>query len=205
MPVHEVKGGYKKWGTSGKVYPTKKQAEKQAEAIDASGYKMINTGTPLKFSTPEELKNKIEEYFNSCYDYKRDMFGNRIEDKECIAEVEDEKGIIHRKWKKHAFVMEQVKPFTVSGLASYLNTSRETLTNYEKRDEFFDTIKEAKDKIYAYTEESLFTSKPAGAIFSLINNYGWKNKQEIDNNVTVDKSPINELIESIDNIKNENK
>ena len=38
MPVHKVKGGYK-WGKSGKVYPTKKQAEKQAKAIYASGYK----------------------------------------------------------------------------------------------------------------------------------------------------------------------
>lgn len=38
MPVHKVKGGYK-WGNSGKVYPTKEQAEKQARAIYASGYK----------------------------------------------------------------------------------------------------------------------------------------------------------------------
>ena len=38
MPVHKVKGGYK-WGSSGKVYPTKKQAEKQGRAIYASGYK----------------------------------------------------------------------------------------------------------------------------------------------------------------------
>lgn len=38
MPVRKVKGGYK-WGKSGKVYPTKKQAEKQGRAIYASGYK----------------------------------------------------------------------------------------------------------------------------------------------------------------------
>lgn len=38
MPVHKVKGGYK-WGKTGKVYPTKSQAEKQAKAIYASGYK----------------------------------------------------------------------------------------------------------------------------------------------------------------------
>lgn len=38
MPVRKVKGGYK-WGNSGKVYPTKKQAEKQGRAIYASGYK----------------------------------------------------------------------------------------------------------------------------------------------------------------------
>ena len=32
MPINKVKGGYK-YGTTGKVYPTKEQAEKQAAAI----------------------------------------------------------------------------------------------------------------------------------------------------------------------------
>lgn len=38
MPIRRVKGGFK-WGKSGKTYPTKKQALKQARAIYASGYK----------------------------------------------------------------------------------------------------------------------------------------------------------------------
>lgn len=38
MPVIKVKGGWK-WGKSGKVYRTKKEAEKQGRAIYASGYK----------------------------------------------------------------------------------------------------------------------------------------------------------------------
>ena len=38
MPTHKVKGGYK-WGKSGKVYPTKKQADKQGQAIYASGWR----------------------------------------------------------------------------------------------------------------------------------------------------------------------
>jgi len=38
MPVKKVSGGYK-WGKSGKTYPTKKEAEKQAKAIYSSGYK----------------------------------------------------------------------------------------------------------------------------------------------------------------------
>jgi len=38
MPVRKVKSGYK-FGTSGKVYPTKRQAQRQARAIYASGYK----------------------------------------------------------------------------------------------------------------------------------------------------------------------
>ncbi len=35
MPVKKVKGGYR-YGTTGKVYPTKKQAERQGVAIRIS-------------------------------------------------------------------------------------------------------------------------------------------------------------------------
>jgi len=36
---------------------------------------------------------------------------------------------------------------TVSGLALALKTSRETLINYEEREKYFDTIKDAKQFI----------------------------------------------------------
>ena len=38
MPVRKVKGGYR-WGSSGKIYKTKKEAERQGRAIRASGYR----------------------------------------------------------------------------------------------------------------------------------------------------------------------
>ena len=38
MPVRKVKSGYK-WGNKGKTYPTKKQAQRQAKAAYARGYK----------------------------------------------------------------------------------------------------------------------------------------------------------------------
>lgn len=37
MPVSRVKGGYR-WGSTGKVYKTKAEAERQGRAIRASGY-----------------------------------------------------------------------------------------------------------------------------------------------------------------------
>ena len=37
MPVTKVKGGYR-WGKSGKIYKTKKEAERQGKAIYVSGY-----------------------------------------------------------------------------------------------------------------------------------------------------------------------
>ena len=42
MPIHKIKRGgktYYKYGESGKEYPTRAQAEKQAQAIHAAGYK----------------------------------------------------------------------------------------------------------------------------------------------------------------------
>ena len=38
MPVQKVPGGYR-FGQTGKVFPTKAQAETQARAIYASGYR----------------------------------------------------------------------------------------------------------------------------------------------------------------------
>lgn len=38
MPVHKTPGGYK-YGTVGKTYPTRKQANKQAQAIRISQIK----------------------------------------------------------------------------------------------------------------------------------------------------------------------
>ena len=45
MPIRKVEGGYR-WGKTGKVYPSKKDAQRQARAIYASGYggKKTNAG-----------------------------------------------------------------------------------------------------------------------------------------------------------------
>ena len=47
MPIIKVKRGYK-WGKSGKVYPTRKQAERQAAAAYASGYGKKKKKRPKK-------------------------------------------------------------------------------------------------------------------------------------------------------------
>ena len=74
-------------------------------------------------------------------------------------------------------------PYTVSGLALALGMTRETLLRYEEKDIFSDTIKRAKQKIEEYVETRLFVSGIAtGVIFNLKNNFGWKDKQEIEQN-----------------------
>jgi len=74
-----------------------------------------------------------------------------------------------------------IRPYTITGLALALDTSRKVLLDYENRDdEYSYTIKKAKLRIENFAEESLFTSKQtAGVIFNLKNNYGWQDKQEV--------------------------
>ena len=77
---------------------------------------------------------------------------------------------------------QEIKPYTITGLALWLDTSRETLINYEERPEFFDTIKRAKQKCENWVEEGALMNRinPTSAIFNLKNNYGWKDKVEND-------------------------
>lgn len=73
-------------------------------------------------------------------------------------------------------------PPTITGLAIALGTNRETLCNYEEKDEFFDTVKEAKSRCEQWVEENALIGKanPTFSIFNLKNNYGWKDKTETD-------------------------
>jgi len=75
---------------------------------------------------------------------------------------------------------------TITGLAVALDTSRQTLINYEDRPEFFDAVKRAKTKIEAAIEQrSLTVGNPAGAIFNLKANFGYVDKQVVDVNAKV--------------------
>lgn len=87
----------------------------------------------------------------------------------------------------HNEMGETVRPYTITGLAYALDTSRKVLLDYENRDDAFSyTIKRAKLKIENFAEESLFTSKQtAGIIFNMVNNYGWQNKQDSNVNANV--------------------
>lgn len=82
---------------------------------------------------------------------------------------------------------EKEKPYTITGLCLYLDICRDTLIEYEKREEFIDTIKRAKNKVENYVEENSLLGKlnPTVSIFNLKNNFGWKDKQEIETNQNI--------------------
>ena len=75
---------------------------------------------------------------------------------------------------------EAVQP-TLAGLAYSIGIDRGTLYNYEKKDEFFHTIKEARDRMLRVYEGLLIyqgKANVAGIIFAL-KNTGWSDKTDI--------------------------
>lgn len=138
-------------------------------------------GRPLLFKTVEQLQHAIDAYFAECDPHMvektewvqaRDASGKLLN---------DEHGLHYLVEVTHKVMTERV-PYTVSGLALALGTSRQTLVNYEERDRFFDTIKKAKLRVEEQVEQSMLKSNGvvAGVIFNAKNNFDWKDKTETD-------------------------
>ena len=130
---------------------------------------MNKVGRPATYKTVEEMREKIDAYFNYCMgEY-----------------VRDEDGKIETDKNDNPIMTKQIPP-TITGLALALGfTGRQSLLNYEDKEEFMDTIKRAKSRIEQYAEERLFDRDGVnGAKFNLSNNFkGWSEKQQIDSNV----------------------
>jgi len=96
------------------------------------------------------------------------------------------------------FKITPIEEQMITGLAAYLDTSRETLCDYQDKDKFSDTIKGAKDRIeFAYEKRGLKVGN-AFDIFRL-KNMGWKDKQEVEQNISgnlnINQSKILDAIE----------
>ena len=68
-------------------------------------------------------------------------------------------------------------PLTVTGLALALDTTRETLMDYQGKDGYSDAVKRAKLKIENAYEKRLIGRGNGGDIFAL-KQFGWSDKQE---------------------------
>lgn len=117
-------------------------------------------GRPKLWKNEKELQDLIEGYWNACIEWEELEDGTKVPGK-------------YR------------RPLTITGLAVHIGTNRQTLLNYQKDEDFFDTIQKAKDIIETFAEEQLYTGKNvAGVIFSMINNWGrdadgWRDKSEV--------------------------
>lgn len=96
---------------------------------------------------------------------------------------------------------KQEKPYTMSGLALALNMDRKTLYNYSQNDDFFPTIKKAKQRVEAQLEENALMNRynPTFTIFNLKNNFDWKDKMEVEAN----KEQLEKVDELLSKIKEE--
>lgn len=90
---------------------------------------------------------------------------------------------------KEYFDITPTEEVTITGLALHLDTDRITLMQYEKRDEFTNTVKRAKLAVEHAYEMDLRAKGRAGDIFAL-KNFNWTDKQEIDMNANVTTSDL---------------
>jgi len=124
---------------------------------------------PKEFESVDELQNAIDEYFDFC-----DSNTKTIVTKE-----------------GQPIEIDSPIPYTVEGLADHLDLTRQTILNYQKREgyeEFFNAIKKAKSKILRNKVERglMGDSNPAITIFDLKNNYGYKDRTEVEQtNITI--------------------
>ena len=93
------------------------------------------------------------------------------------------------------------KPYTMSGLAYYLDVDRKTIVNYTKDEDYFPTIKKARDRVQMQLEENALLNKgnPTFTIFNLKNNFDWKDKIETN---AENFEQINKSLHNIANLIN---
>jgi len=116
-------------------------------------------GKPPAFKSKEELQERIDAYFD------KDTGDAWVEDGD-----------------------KKIYSPTVSGLAYHLDITTETLRSYGTDDEYSATVKRAKQKIEMALERRLGGTACAGTIFNLKNNFRWKDKTEVDTNISVSDS-----------------
>ena len=120
-------------------------------------------GRPPKYESPEEMQRIIDLYYLACKVHRTDnadlLVGLSDEDLLIVNDIED------------------IVP-SISGIAYLLGMTTQAFRNYEKKDEFLCTVKEAKQRVEMSLEQRLAGNAVTGSIFSLKNNFGWKDKTE---------------------------
>ena len=127
------------------------------------------SGQPSYFKTPEELEEKVNEYFES------------IKGEFHMEEMEQPDGSFEdmKVWDVYP------EPATITGLCLFLGfESRQSFHDYAKRDGFSYAIKKSRLRVEHEYEKLMNQSKqPTAQIFAL-KNLGWSDKQEIDHSST---------------------
>lgn len=151
-------------------------------------------GRPKKY-TPASFQRACEAYFNSISYQKAKMRAAPVFDEEGFPVLDD---FGHQKVQfkqvitadgKAAFETCWTEPPSLTGLCLYLGIDRATFSRYgsydpenpEESEKFCNTVTRARGRVEAYLESRLEDKSAArGAIFNLQNNFGWKEKKEME-------------------------
>lgn len=126
-------------------------------------------GRPPAYTDPKEMQEIVDQYFKECLQ-------NRLDDAQA-KEIDWDQVALD--WISGDKITDDRHP-TISGIAFVLGFSRTALLNYEDDEEFVSTVKEAKRRVELYAEQKLYSKHTQGVIFSLKNNFKWKDRQEIE-------------------------
>ena len=112
-------------------------------------------GRPMKFQSPEELESKIDSYFDYC-------------------ESRTKKEVVKTRDYYEVIDLPDPIPYTVYGLADFLDCDADTLLNYQTRDTFSVLIARAKSKILTNKVERGLDGKSNPQMTKLLlgHNYG---------------------------------
>ena len=124
-------------------------------------------GRPPLFKTPEELQEKIDQYFKDGMALRKVVCGS-----------------------SNNRYIEHIPVPTITGLCLYLGfESRQSFYTYGKKEEFSYTIKKARLRIEREYEEQLQVGAPTGSIFAL-KNFNWKDIPLIDQSQHITKIEV---------------
>lgn len=118
-------------------------------------------GRPPKYTSPEELQARIDQYFTGCEDQLL-----------TITEADGREVPVLDKHGKPVIV--GAKPLTITGLAHAVGLTRRGFLNYRYRPAFAHVVARARARVECYTEERLFDRNGfSGARFLLLTVFGW--------------------------------
>lgn len=132
----------------------------------------MTAGRPKKYKSKKALAEAIERYFSSI--------SRTIPAQEALTGNE-----IYNDDGERIMLTQYVRPPSICSMCLYLGIDRSTWQNYcdaQLHPELQDITQTARARIEAYLEEQLLTREKGlqGIIFNLQNNYGWKQKTEME-------------------------
>lgn len=170
--------------------------------------KLVYHSKALKFPTPHDFQNAIESYLkyleteNKGTEY---LYCSNCNKRFSIDEEPiccDEQHIVH--------MYEDVKPQdllrpSLYGFCAWAGIHRQTLFKYKKREGFDEVYNWFLSILQADLEQILLnpgTRNIGGAKFVAVNNYGWKDKTDVEHSGTQPITFVNNLPITDDDINN---